>query len=200
MSVTANGCITGDMSNKRNTLRCGKCGKYFKDDETVYKHYMRFEAGQFFYSYVPRITFSDKEGMRNFPGNGEPIGFTHSTCEYMGVCNECSLTQYGDEDNRDKRRNIGVRCEVCGCLVVYVAHYYQRKHCFCGNPCEREYFNKRKRDIRALDHLDKYCAVCNISFKPKRVDASTCSNKCRQKMYRASHQNTEQPINRLVPA
>ncbi len=182
-SVTTNGRVASGTSNKRNALRCGKCGKYFDNYETVYKHYMTFKPGEFFYSYIPRITFGE-EGMRNFPGNGEPIGFTHSTVEYMSVCNDCSLTRYGNEDDRDHYRSMGTSCEACGCYVCYVGNIYTQKHGFCGNPCEREYFNKRKRDIRALGRLNKYCVVCNLAFNPKRADASTCSNKCRQKQYR----------------
>ena len=45
-SVTANGRVASGTSNKRNALRCGKCGKYFDDYETVYKHYMTFKHSQ----------------------------------------------------------------------------------------------------------------------------------------------------------
>jgi hypothetical protein len=50
----------------------------------------------------------------------------------------------------------------------------------CSNACRR----KRANALRKVEHETRPCAVCGEHFEPKRADAVTCSNRCRQKAHR----------------
>jgi hypothetical protein len=54
----------------------------------------------------------------------------------------------------------------------------------CCTDCERSMRNARNRHRRRVRHQKRTCAACGERFVPKRTDAVTCSNACRQKMHR----------------
>jgi hypothetical protein len=56
----------------------------------------------------------------------------------------------------------------------------------CSENCERKMRNERNRVRRRVDHRPVFCAECGEPFVPKRADAVTCSNRCRQAQHRAN--------------
>jgi hypothetical protein len=54
----------------------------------------------------------------------------------------------------------------------------------CYDNCYRAARNADNRLRRRVTHREIACAVCGESFTPKRCDAVTCSNKCRQRLFR----------------
>ena len=54
---------------------------------------------------------------------------------------------------------------------------------FCCNRCQRAYDNRLDREKRAKERK-KICEVCGEEFIATRRDAKTCSDKCKQKLYR----------------
>jgi predicted nucleic acid-binding Zn ribbon protein len=57
----------------------------------------------------------------------------------------------------------------------------------CCDDCRRSMLNARARARRRVRHQQIDCAVCGEPFTPKRNDAVTCSNRCRQKLHRQRH-------------
>jgi hypothetical protein len=61
---------------------------------------------------------------------------------------------------------------------------------YCVSPrarcddCERLRRNQRNAERRRVKHAPMACLVCGEAFVPKRADAVTCSNRCRQAAHR----------------
>jgi predicted nucleic acid-binding Zn ribbon protein len=72
-------------------------------------------------------------------------------------------------------------CE-CGRLMRVIGCYHVRRSVFCSPRCQQVNANKRRR----IRHGAIACTVCNEVFVPKRADAKTCSNRCRQAAFRAA--------------
>jgi len=56
----------------------------------------------------------------------------------------------------------------------------------CCRDCQRAVRNKRNTERRRVEHAPRRCAnpACGKTFIPKRDDAVTCSNRCRQALHR----------------
>jgi hypothetical protein len=54
----------------------------------------------------------------------------------------------------------------------------------CCRDCQRAVRNKRNAERRRVEHQPMTCIECGRSFIPKRDDAVTCSNRCRQAQHR----------------
>jgi predicted nucleic acid-binding Zn ribbon protein len=74
-------------------------------------------------------------------------------------------------------------CDACRRLVVD-PYPRERRHTFCSRRCERDHraalARERRRDARGR----LVCPVCGKEFEPRRADARTCSNRCRQAAHR----------------
>jgi hypothetical protein len=55
----------------------------------------------------------------------------------------------------------------------------------CCADCQRAVRNKSNNLRRRVRHEPMACIECGRSFVPKRADATTCSNKCRQALHRS---------------
>ena len=80
------------------------------------------------------------------------------------------------------------RCEACGRPLrvdrgLYHRDLYQTER-VCCDDCRRSMLNARARTRRRVQHQQINCAVCGEPFTPKRDDAVTCSNRCRQRLFR----------------
>ena len=87
-----------------------------------------------------------------------------------------------------------LRCLGCGrpMRVKGPETYHRRYELFinercCCDDCLRKVTNERARLRRRVIHKDTTCEVCGKTFTPKRSDAVTCSNKCRQRLFRLNH-------------
>jgi hypothetical protein len=54
----------------------------------------------------------------------------------------------------------------------------------CRADCQRALKNERNKLRRRVKHEPIACVQCGSSFIPRRADALTCSNKCRQALHR----------------
>jgi hypothetical protein len=54
----------------------------------------------------------------------------------------------------------------------------------CCDVCQRADRLQRNKLRRRVEHAPINCIVCDHEFVPKRADAQTCSNKCRQTLHR----------------
>jgi hypothetical protein len=81
-------------------------------------------------------------------------------------------------------------CVHCG-IPVYAgrgyAHYVTHvvpSPVVCSSSCNKAARLKRLKDSRSLSRTERACLACGHQFVPTRADAKTCSNKCRQAMFR----------------
>jgi hypothetical protein len=77
-------------------------------------------------------------------------------------------------------------CVHCG-ISVYVGGYhltYTPDPIVCSHSCNKAARLKRRKDACALSRKERPCAACGQQFVPTRSDAKTCSNKCRQALFR----------------
>ncbi len=72
-------------------------------------------------------------------------------------------------------------CNHCRKAIFSRKHSDFLSRVFCCDRCEWNYYNERKK--RPMATIAK-CNNCGDEFKPKRIDAKTCSSKCRQAAYR----------------
>jgi hypothetical protein len=73
------------------------------------------------------------------------------------------------------------RCLTCGRpLRLYQPIHMSEQVCCSAR-------NERNRLRRHVKHQPMRCLVCGKSFMPRRTDAQTCSNACRQRLFRRQH-------------
>jgi predicted nucleic acid-binding Zn ribbon protein len=58
----------------------------------------------------------------------------------------------------------------------------------CSRRCNDEWRLQQRKAIRLKARSGRKCAVCHKPFKSTRSDQKTCSNACRQQLYRNSNQ------------
>ena len=180
-NVTGTSSTTQVLGNKCNGQRCEQCGHLFCETETIYRRRVYIREGETFYP--------EWKGWERY------ITHLHRD-SILSVCENC-VGKYFDNDFRlNEVRN----CEYCSRPVVRQRYRRYKQHAFCCNRCESGYYSRKQSERRAASRTDMACITCGDLFTPKRSDAVTCSNKCRQKMYRAEHKNTEQTTNCLVSA
>ena len=81
------------------------------------------------------------------------------------------------------------RCENCDREIRHW-DFSQPMPSACCAECRRMAANKRSRERRRIGHEPRLCVVCGEMFTPTRGDAKTCSNRCRQKLYRREQSGT----------
>jgi predicted nucleic acid-binding Zn ribbon protein len=78
------------------------------------------------------------------------------------------------------------RCRHCG-RPLRIANSNPPASPTCCETCQRLDRNTRNKLRRRVEHEPITCIVCEQEFIPKRSDAKTCSNKCRQALHRERH-------------
>jgi hypothetical protein len=78
-----------------------------------------------------------------------------------------------------------LRCRNCGRLIRVGARRPPLTAQICCDDCRALAILKRNAERRRVVHEPQTCIHCGESFMPKRADAATCSNKCRQATHRA---------------
>jgi hypothetical protein len=79
------------------------------------------------------------------------------------------------------------RCEGCERPLRFVApsaHWRLRDRCCC-EACFRKATLRRANERRRVRHSKIACVRCGTMFVPKQSTAKTCSNRCRQALFRA---------------
>jgi hypothetical protein len=112
------------------------------------------------------------------------------------VCLTCTLSRlrerpwpysYEDHPSYDGFRRF--RCRACGRPVRISAANHAARSPTCCETCDRQHRLQRNAERRRVKHEPMTCIECGETFIPKRADAVTCSNKCRQ----AQHRRRAQP-------
>jgi hypothetical protein len=86
---------------------------------------------------------------------------------HLGACVHCSISVYSSQG---------------------YAHYVTKvdpSPIVCSSSCNKAARLKRRKDARSLTRTARACLACGKQFVPTRTDAKTCSNKCRQAVFRA---------------
>lgn len=112
--------------------------------------------------------------------------------QYAPSCLICTLTDmeprfWSDPDHPDYGTETCIRrrCLNCGRpLRLYSRRQLPLTMQTCCGDCQRAMKNKRNKLRRRVKHEPITCIQCGRSFLPKRSDALTCSNACRQQHHR----------------
>jgi hypothetical protein len=113
------------------------------------------------------------------------------------ICLLCTLDEIarhwsGRRDMYNTPRWHRTRCLNCDRLIrIYGSSRNARTGCgdsrnarTCCEGCQRAVRNERNKLRRRVRHTSRMCVRCGARFVPKRTDAVTCSNRCRQAMHR----------------
>ena len=87
---------------------------------------------------------------------------------------------------------VRTRCRGCGRPIRLgkldawdtVADFSAIKGRTCCRRCERKAISKRNSERQRVHHEERIWVQCGKAFEPKRADAVTCSNRCRQAQHR----------------
>jgi predicted nucleic acid-binding Zn ribbon protein len=80
-------------------------------------------------------------------------------------------------------------CETCARVMHFdiAGACHARRPLTCSYQCNYRRKLKHQRDRNRVEHATIACIVCGEMFTQARRDAQTCSNRCRQALYRRSH-------------
>jgi hypothetical protein len=84
---------------------------------------------------------------------------------------------------RELNELVRFRCGGCGRPIRSLILPVRSRRVCCAN-CARKVSNEYYRLRRRIKRQERACVVCGQSFVPKRRDALTCSNRCRQRLFR----------------
>ena len=132
-----------------------------------------------------------------WPGRAIP---EHDNWIYVPICLQCSLLALQEHAEADVL-NLGVGPARTGAgpirrLAAIPMRGLQstdpvptrdplpKSKWVCCADCLRLAANTRNRRRRRVQHAEQTCVVCRQRFVPKRTDAVTCSNRCRQQAHR----------------
>jgi hypothetical protein len=85
--------------------------------------------------------------------------------------------------SRELRR---LRCKGCGRPLRIWVRWHRRitlRQSCCCEDCFRKATLRRANDRRRVHNAEMACAVCGEMFVPKKANAKTCSNRCRQRLF-----------------
>jgi hypothetical protein len=100
-----------------------------------------------------------------------------SGLSFISVCYECRL---GARDEYLQRSE----CHECH-RPIYSYDVY-RAPWFCSKACRIKVQTRRQKERRHEKRRPIRCAVCDREFLPVRVDAKTCSGRCRARLSRST--------------
>jgi hypothetical protein len=96
----------------------------------------------------------------------------------------------------DKPRWHRARCLNCTRPIRVYDH--RRSGCTCCDDCRRAKRNERNKLRRRVKQELRTCIECGRAFIPKRADAVTCSNRCRQARHRKASRDSSASSIRYV--
>lgn len=77
-------------------------------------------------------------------------------------------------------------CGGCGRLV-FDQTFRSKRWAICSYRCRKIIENRQQLERRRVRHQPVSCASCQKEFTPRRKDAVTCGNSCRQRLHRLRH-------------
>ena len=115
------------------------------------------------------------------------------------LCASCAQTEARKMHDKTRRWwTLLGNCLACGnkvyrSLSVLAASRKSPAGCTCSLRCARiarlDYLKQERHQARK----SRLCEVCKKSFVPQRSDAVTCSNACRQSLFRMRHAAQAEP-------
>jgi hypothetical protein len=105
--------------------------------------------------------------------------FTHKRTDHW-VCLDCAGSKHSFESSV---ADVG-HCENCGREIRHWDFSHPLPSACCRTCAYRAKLARQKL-ARRVQHESSICINCGRSFTPKRADAMTCSNRCRQRVYRS---------------
>jgi hypothetical protein len=108
------------------------------------------------------------------------------------LCVNCSIIlgatrNYGNRWHHQDDRGQHTRCEGCN-RPIRTRTWQLRWKWFvertCCDECEAKVYRGKDRERHRVKHDTIRCVVCGEMFTPRRRDARTCSNRCRQTEHR----------------
>jgi hypothetical protein len=122
------------------------------------------------------------------------IGKYHPFWVWAPVCLSCTLTRvrkrpwpWSDNDHPRYDGFRRFRCRACRRPLRVSRTSQVVMSPTCCEVCQRLDRLQRNADRRRVKHEPMTCVECGETFIPKRADAVTCSNKCRQAQHRKKH-------------
>lgn len=103
--------------------------------------------------------------------------FRHYSISMLSFCHECRPYICYDEG----------QCEICRQTVFYPWDRVERRHIFCSDDCNKQYWARYQREKRLTERevtCQKVCQSCDRGFSASRSDTKFCSPACKQKHYR----------------
>jgi hypothetical protein len=148
--------------------------------------------------------------IEHVPGSYNGIGqFLQPYDRYLSVpiCLSCWLRHlqrpwWGEKNFRGTRQNAPLdraepvefpyklrrrRCEACARplrVVTKIGGYLPLRDRWCCETCFDRALLNRANERRRVRHGQRPCMVCGTPFIPKKSTAKTCSNRCRQRLFR----------------
>jgi endogenous inhibitor of DNA gyrase (YacG/DUF329 family) len=77
-------------------------------------------------------------------------------------------------------------CDACG-RPVFEETFRSKRWAFCSYRCRKVVEDRQQIERRRVRHQPITCASCQKEFTPRRRDAITCGNSCRQRLHRLRH-------------
>ena len=117
------------------------------------------------------------------PGRPSPFGRVPDghTSVAVPVCVDCTLS-----DDIEQRTQQLRRCKGCGRVMRHFpsAYGWPRFPRVCSWACAYMVKLARSKVVRRVERFTEICDGCGERFVPKRSDARTCGNRCRQRVFR----------------
>jgi hypothetical protein len=111
------------------------------------------------------------------------VGKHHPAFAWAPECLTCTLIRISSREEAFDR----FRCRACGRPLRISATNRAALSPTCCERCARAHRTRKNKLRRRIpEHEPIACIVCGASFVPRRIDARTCSNKCRQRAFRAA--------------
>jgi len=107
------------------------------------------------------------------------------------VCLRCDRKEHeGEERLADLHQQ---PCEICARTMYFDGYhrFHTRRPLTCSFQCNYRRKLKRQLERKRVEHEPIKCARCGDTFTPRRADAVTCSNRCRQALYRETRARRE---------
>ena len=117
------------------------------------------------------------------PGRPSPFGRVPDghVSVAVPVCLDCTLS-----DDIEQRTQGLRRCKGCGRVMRHFpsADGGPRFPRVCSWACAYMVKLARSKVVRRVERFTEICDGCGERFVPKRSDARTCGNRCRQRVFR----------------
>ncbi len=149
---------------QRSADLCGQCGRCLENGEAVYL--------------APKVYVGMAALVRQPNFHRAPV---------CGDCAPMDITERtGTRATIAYYLLVDEPCGACGRPVVFRTTrglYNRRRDVFCCERCRWTYYNGRRNERNARAR-EKVCEGCGEPFTATRRDAKTCSDACKQKVYR----------------